>query len=49
MQHRIKPRLMEKQYQQYTEITVKWSKTAKHILKVLYGTQPKHMALLKRV
>jgi len=47
MQHRIKPRLMENSTE-YTGITVKWGKTAKHILKVLYGTLPKHMALLKR-
>jgi hypothetical protein len=48
MQHRIKPRLMENSTKQYAEITIKWSKTAKHILKVLYGTLLKHMALLKR-
>jgi hypothetical protein len=48
MQNRIKPRLIENSTKQYTGITVKWSKTAKRMLKVLYGTLPKHKASLKR-
>jgi len=48
MQQRTKPRLLENSTKQYTGIRVKRSKTAKHILKVLCGTLPKHVALLKR-